>query len=91
MRSEAYSKPAVPMPLQSSSPAWTAPVKCMPPSKRDAPQAAASASTVVYVVDAVDRGARGRVAVGVVVVIGIDLPIVIIIFLRRAVRREGEG
>ena len=49
MRSEAYSKPAVPMPAQSASPASTAPVKCMPPSKRDAPQAAASASTVAYV------------------------------------------
>ena len=49
MRSEAYSKPAVPMPLQRSAPAWTAPVKCMPPSKRDAPQAPASASTVSYV------------------------------------------
>ena len=49
MSSEAYSKPAVPMPAQSVSPAWTAPVKCMPPSKRDAPQAAASASTVPYV------------------------------------------
>ena len=49
MRSEAYSKPAVPMPAQSVSPAATAPVKCMPPSKRDAPQAPASASTVAYV------------------------------------------
>ena len=49
MRSEAYSKPAVPMPSHNASPAATAPVKCMPPSKRDAPQAAASASTVSYV------------------------------------------